>query len=256
MKYNTMSDYKDFLKKSLSSSTANSYFQAIDFLLSDQHQVDNIDIPLVFDKLQEIKYKNQYSKHKNALLKFCKFQGIELDNDTLSHLKSMNTDKKKKYRKQKPVKLADIKNRIRAIHDKKLKLSYQTLLQTGMRVSELSQIGKSDCIIDKNSIEFEFDGKGNRKEKVVVYAKDNQRYFDSLLLLMDETLDGKKLFYSSGYLKNKATALGFQCHDLRRAFAKLDLKENKDLKGTMKKMRHKDEKTTRIYTKSKVDIDE
>ena len=252
MKYNTLRDYETFLKGSLADSTAVSYRKCVDTLLQDQYLLDckSLNPDLILPKFETMKHKNQYSKYKNAFLKFCEFQGIQLDNDFLLKLNLMKLDKKKKRRNLKEVDLKDINNHIRVIRDRKLKVSYQTLLATGLRVSELSQIQKEDCLIDSNKIELSFIGKGGNPESVSILKSENKSLYQNLSTLIYES--NEKPFYSANYLQTNTK--GFGCHDLRRAFAKLDYQKNKDLKQTAEKMRHKNKKNTKIYTNSKVKI--
>lgn len=255
MKYNTLEDYKDFLCTCYTKATAETYFKCMEYLLSDQYIIDckNINIEKLLQKLESMRYKNQYSKYKNAFLKFCEFQNIKLDNNTLLSLDIMKLDKKKKYRKLNKVRLTDIKNKIKVIRDKRLKLSYETMLATGLRVSELSQIKKADCITTENSILFRFIAKGGKKESVQISAESHKRLFNDLVKLIEDNKQ-EKLFYSSNYLQKEATKRGFQCHDLRRAFAKIEYKKNRNLDKVRLSLRHKSIKNTKIYLKSKVEI--
>ena len=256
-KYNTLGEYHDFLMRGTGSlDTATTYWKAVDYLLQDQILIDcrDLDVQKILEKLRKIKYKNQYSKYKNAFLKFCEFQGIRLSNDVLLEMQFMNLDKVKKRRKLKQRNLKNIKNKIKVTRDEKLKLSYEALLQTGLRVSELSQITKEDCKIINENLFISIVGKGQQKQTVSISKKDNPRLFDNLLKLIDETKESKKVFYSRNYLQKKAIEKGFACHDLRRAHAKLLFEETKDVNQVMKSLRHKNEKTTKIYLNSKIDI--
>lgn len=66
-----------------------------------------------------------------------------------------------------------------------------------------------------------------------------------------------RLFYTREYMMNEANRLGFECHDLRRIFAKelLKVKKNQGV-GSIEAKRevshrlgHEDLKTTSIYLK-------
>ena len=166
MKYNTFSSFRTYLAKELSPATALTYYKAIGYLLKDQYLIEckKMNVDAVLQKLTAMKYKNQYAKYKNAFLKFCDFIGLTLPADILLALDVMKKSKKKKYRKLKPVQLQDIKNRIKVIRDKKLRLSYEAMLYSGLRVSELAQIQKEDCFIEAGSITLHFIGKGGGRE--------------------------------------------------------------------------------------------
>ena len=233
MKYNILNDYKIYLECYFIASTANTYYKAMDYLL---------------------KYKNQFSKYKNAFLKFCTFQNIFLSQEIQNQLQEMKQAKQKKYRQLKPVTVNELKNKIRGIKDKKLRLSYNIMINSGLRVFEVGQIKKEDCIVTKEDITLNFLGKGGNKECAVILKKDYAKFYDELSSLINKNLQGKKIFYSSSYLQKKANKMNLRCHDLRRAFAKLDYKKTKSLKHTQKAMRHKKSKNTKIYINSKVKI--
>lgn len=256
-KYNTLAEYHEWLSLGSCDSTADTYTKELDSLLSDQYLIDckKIDIEKVVEKLEAIKYKNKYSKSKNAFLKFADFLDIEISQHTLEKLNSLHSEKTKKYRKLKSVRLSDIDNKIKGIRDKKLKESFQTLLATGLRRSEIEQLDKDSCTISNTQIIFAFLGKGNRKEKAIIEKSENPKLYKDLVYRIDETPQDKKLFYSADYLEKKAKTKGFACHDLRRAYAKLEYKKTGDLEKVMKSLRHKNEKTTQIYLNSKVNID-
>lgn len=255
-KYNTLAEFHEFLKSEATAGTADTYTKAIDFLLADQLLMDckQLDVAKVMQKLERVKYKSYYSKYKNAFLKFADFVGIELSDQVINQLNLMQKSKTKKYRKLKPTKLVDIKKTTDQMKDKKLKLSFETMFATGLRVSELSQIKKEDCQITEDHITFNFSGKGERKERVIIRKSEHSTLFANLLKLIDQTGTDKKLFYSAGYLQTQAKEKGFQCHDLRRAFSKLEYSKHGDIEKVMKSLRHRSKRTTEVYLHSKVQI--
>lgn len=257
-KYNTLDEYHNFLLLTLAPSTAKTYLKGIDYLLKDQFFLDynEIDYDLVIQKLDNLKHRNEFSKYKNTLFYFCQFINHDLDDNQLEKLEESKLTKLKKYRKLKPRKLSEIKKSISYIKDKKLKLSFEIMLITGLRVSELVQIKKEDCKLLENTFELSFIGKGQCPETVIIYKKDNPKLFNNLRNFIADIETNKKLFYSASYLQSKAKEKGFACHDLRRANAKLKYKDTKDKNKVMKQLRHQNLKTTEIYLKSKIDIDE
>ena len=259
MIYNDIAEYRSFLETSLSVSTARTYAGAVATLLRDQNitSVNNINIEKVieyFESFGNIKYKNQYSKYKNAFLKFCDFMNIELDKDSLNKIYAMTDDKKKKRRNLKKIDFKKVNNRINLIRDNKLKLSFVTMLNTGLRVSELSQVKKSDCKFESDSLKMNFIGKGGDQEFVIIYQEKDKTFFDRISVLLNETSEDEKVFYSTGYLQKEANKREFGCHDLRRAFAKISYKECKSMIEVKKLLRHKEIKNTKIYLKSKVKL--
>ena len=258
MKYNTLKAYREILKRDfkLSPATALSYYKAMDALLSDQHILDikKMSLDGVIARLKAIEHKSMYSKHKNAFLYFCKFTGFEIDKKTHSLLDEMHHDKKKQRRKLKHTNIVEVKGKIDNIRDRKLKLSYETMLNSGLRVSELSQIKRDDCTVSDSKITFDFIGKGQRPERVSITRSRNDRLYNALLGLISDTKDNANLFYSTPYLQKEATPRGFGCHDLRRAFAKGVYRETKSIAKTREALRHKKKRTTKIYLNSKVVI--
>ena len=257
MKYNTLLEYKKALVTGgLSSSTALTYYNAVCYLLEGQYLFDckEMNIDTVLNKLRAFKYKGEYSKYKNAFVKLCDFLDIKLSADIISELDSMIVSKKKKYRKLKAVRLADIQNQIKIMKDKKLRLSYETLLSTGLRVSELSQIKRENCVVFDSEIELSFIGKGGKQEQVFVYKNNDESFFYDLCEHITSHGIDEKIFYSSSYLQAKAHDKGFSCHDLRRAYAKIIFRDCKDINTVKQLLRHSKIKNTRLYLKSKVEI--
>jgi len=249
--------YKDFLLKGYARETASAYTKRLALLLKGQNVLDpvgKLDINMVMKKLEKIKYKNHFSQNKNALLHFCKFQNIQLTYETEKRIKELEQTTKKKRRKLKPVEYPTIDKKIKYIRNKRLKLSYQTMIATGLRVSELASISAEDCTIDDTSITFNFIAKGGNNEVVTLIAVENPKLYENLKIHIDDISTDKKIFYSNGYLQSKAKELDFKCHDLRRAFAKLEYKKCKSKSAVKEKLRHSNLKTTNIYLRSKVKI--
>lgn len=233
------------------------YKECVDYLLSDQNflYIKDIDIQNVIEKLKRMKYKGQYSKYKNAFLQYCQFANITVSNQQKLELKLSTLDKKKKYRSLPERRLSDIEKKINHTKDDKLRMSFQTLLVTALRITELSNINKDNCTINDDSIVFEVDTKGQRKALVTIFKKDNPILYENLVSLINKT-KSSKVFYSAKYIQSKAKEKGFSCHDLRRARAKLIYREYKNLNEVMEKLNHKNKQTSKIYVNSKILIDE
>ena len=251
MKYNVLNEFKEYLTETLAPSTALTYYKAVDYLLKEQVLIDlrKMNIDIVIAKLKAMRYKNQYSKYKNAFLKLCDYINLNFDEKTMMELEGMSFEKRKKRRDLTPIKLEDIKNRIRVIRDKKLKLSYQTMLITGLRVSELVQITKENGIIEDGSLTLHFIGKGGKREFVKLTDK---KLLIGLQGLIANASANEHLFYSANYLQSEALKRGFKCVDLRRAFAMLSYKEHRNIKKVMKLMRHSKYENTKIYLNNRV----
>lgn len=238
--------------------TAKTYYFKLDKLLEDQSISKNSTIELDFgkilNKLRDIKYKNYFSQYKNALYHFCEFADTTISDEYLDYIENLKFNKSKKYRRLEAINYNFVKRKIERLRNKKLKLSYQAMAMTGLRVFELAQIKTCDCEISENEICFRFIGKGGKPEEVILYKEDNQTIYQNLKKQIENTDDEKCVFYSAVYLQTKAKELGFKCHDLRRAFAKLEYKKSKSKEDVMTKLRHTSIRTTSIYLNSKVKL--
>lgn len=251
--------YKDGLAGGgrLRPQTVRMYSERLKTLLKGQSIIktlENLDIDKMISNLQNVKYKNEFSQYKNALFYFLEFQNITLTTSQMEQVKILETQTRKKYRKMDSAELVKIENTIKRLKNKKLKYSYQTLLYTGLRVSELAQITQKDCTIKEQELSFYFVGKGGKQEQATLRGEDNDKLFENLKELIKKTSPDHKLFYSANYLQQNAKSYGFECHDLRRAYAKVEYKKTKSKKQVKEKMRHTNTKTTEIYLKSKVKI--
>lgn len=255
MKYDVLEEYKSYLLTiaQLSRETARTYYNRIDILLEDCN-TDNFDIDKILDKLKEVKYKNHFSQYKNAFLYFLQFQNINLDTQSIHKIKELEHNTQKKYRKLKESDFKIVKNKINHLKNRKLKLSYQVLSATGLRVSELAQIQKKECTIEEDTITMHFTAKGGNKDEVVLRREENEKLFCDLRDFIKNLEDRKKIFYSANYLQQKAKQYNFNCHDLRRACAKIEYQKTKSKKAVKEKLRHKSIKATNIYLNSKVKI--
>lgn len=259
MKYDTLEEYREYLKCSrhLAPSTVTTYYNRLDNLLDGQsliYTIENLDIHKIIENLAKIKYKNDFSQSKNAFLNFLEFQNISLSDKYLREIEKLEKNTRKKYRKLTQSEFKKIDQKIKYIRNMKLKLSYQMMIATGLRVFEVAQITPTDCIISNDEIHFSFVGKGGNQERVIFYEKENPILYKRLKERIEETEPTRKIFYSSAYLQKQAKSLSFSCHDLRRAYAKLEYKKTKSKEDVQKKLRHTNRKTTNIYLRSKIKL--
>ena len=227
MKYSVLDDFKVFLhSKYRSRATAKQYyFWAVRLLAG------------------------QFFSDLAAFLNFAEFANIN------AVIPALSKPKKRRNRKLKSRKLADINSKINVISDKRLSLSYKIMLATGLRVGELASIKKDDIKpLQSGGFSLAFIPKRGGRGQITIPAR--QRYICNA---MNEIIKpgncGYKVFYSAGYLQSNAKKRGFACHDLRRAFAKMIYRANgKKLAYTCEKMRHASPRTTKIYLKSKIEV--
>lgn len=257
MKYEMLGLFQGYLQDKFSERTAKTYLSKLETLLDGQSLLNataNFDMAKVIDNLTKIKYKNPFSQAKNALLLFCEFQGITISEAQLKEITLLEKRAKRKYRKLKPVDFKKVDSTIKRLKNLKLKLCYQTLLKTGLRVFEVAQITPDDCNISEDEIHFSFIGKGGRHEGATIAKSDDTLFFDRLAGLIRDTKESDKVFYSATYLQTKAKKYGFTCHDLRRIYAKSEYAKNGSKFHVMKKLRHSSMKSTKIYLRSKVKL--
>lgn len=255
--FSLLRSYREHLEGRLSPATANTYYKRLCTLFEGQNVVgvaSSLDFERVSERLAQIKYKNHFSQAKNALWKYCEFRKISLPADFVERVGELEKNTRKKYRKLKAVDFALIDRKIKNIRNQKLKTSFQVLTATGLRVAELASIRFDDCTVTDEKITFDFLAKVRKRESVAIEKSDNPKIFQQTKELIKSTPTHKKVFYSAVYLQGKAKELGFACHDLRRACAKLEYKKTRSKAEVMKKLRHSNLKTTRIYLKSKVKI--
>jgi len=252
MLYDTIALYNNYLKQNFTAETARTYTAHIKPLLKNQSvnfTADKLDVEKVLDILSGIKYKNNFSKCKNAFLHFCDFLGVDLGDKYIARIEDLHHGTTRRYRKLKHIDIEAIEKKIKGLRNPKLKLSYQTMLATGLRVGELAQITKDDCLITADEIHFSFVGKGGISCSVVISRHENPRFYDDLILLIENAKH--KIFYSTIYLQIDAKKLGFTCHDLRRIYSRAEYKKTKSKEAVRRKLRHTNIKTTNIYLKSK-----
>lgn len=255
--YDILGAYRDYLKKTFRDETARTYANRLELLLKDQSVLnfdELLDVDKMIQHLSQIKHKNEFSQSKNAFLKFIEFQHITLNQKQLNKIKQLEKNTQKKYRRKKFVDYKTVDKTIKHIRNQKLKLSYQTMLVSGLRVFELSQIRRDDCIITVDFIRMYFVGKGGAEENVIILKSENRLLYENLIELISNTEFSGKVFFSSNYLQKKAKEYNFQCHDLRRIYSKLEYKKTKSKKEVQTKMRHSNEKTTEIYLKSNIQM--
>lgn len=257
MIYTVLKAYREYLLQFLGCQTAETYYKRLCLLFEGQSITDTVgklDIQKIITKLGDIRHKNYFSQSKNAFIHFCEYQNIKLSEDVLAAIRELESATKKKYRRLKTVEYSQIDNKIKHLRNLKLKLSFQTMLATGLRVSELSGLSVKDCTITPDSVLFGFIGKGGQAGTVMVKTSDFPKLYQRLKELIETTPADKKLFYSAGYLQGKARELGFACHDLRRSYAKLEYQKCRSKVEVSQKLRHSNVRTTNIYLRSKVRI--
>lgn len=258
MLYNLLADYRAWLETKYTHATAKAYYARMCTLLEGQpvnDTVKRLNTDKILERLAELTHKNEFSQAKSALLHFCEFQNITLPAEVIERIRELEIHTRKKYRKLKAVDYITIDNKIKRLKNEKLKLSFQTLTATGLRVSELAQITPAHCVVTDESLAFRFIAKGGSMNTVTLSKAEHPELYERLKKQITRTKTESKAFYSVGYLQKQAQKLGFTCHDLRRACAKLEYQKSHSKKEVQEKLRHSTIKTTNIYLNSKVSIE-
>lgn len=248
--------------KKITEDTANTYLSSARVMMKhfdnlgirDTRQISEDDFENYFDS---IKTKNNFSKAKNAL------ERLKMIYPYLTMPSKEFFKSRVKYKRKRGegggsgLPPETIKRKINGIRNKKLKLGYRLALATGLRVSEVAKLRKEDIKRVKGSdslIVYVREGKGRKDRKVI--GLEDSYLLKGIRELLQEQGEGN-LFYSRGYMMGEAYRLGFECHDLRRIFAKEYLKQRKEqgdkgrkaVKEVAKQLGHKKLKTTSIYLK-------
>lgn len=216
------------------------------------------------EQLKFIKNKTELSQIVNSIRKLNKIN-LDIKIPREEYLKEIIKNKKRnRHKGYEPYKLKDALNSINRLRNEKYKLGYRLMIASGLRVFELSNLKKEDIKISSEGIEIHVtDGKGGKEATVNCLKDDYLR--EKLLEFLQDKEPGKKIFYNKSKMQNKANELGFTCHDLRRAYAKLvkkeaeknikcddyELKQEMVKEAVMKALRHEKYDTSKRYIYSR-----
>lgn len=230
-----------------------------DLVIKNKLDIENIKPDDIEKCLKKIKQKSDLSACINAI-RYLKKNDVDFNFPSEEKLREIIKNKKKNNRK--PVKekyLKDIENKVNRVRKKDYRLAYKLMLESGLRVHEVSALEKEDFEIEKNKIKINLrEAKGNKLCLVELENKYLAKNINELILQKENE---KKIFPSDINLKKQAVKTGIQCHDLRRCYAKnlfyeLRKKYNYDeaLEMTKEKLRHSKTDTTKIYLRSKINL--
>lgn len=209
--------------------------------------------------LKEFKLKTHLSSCVNAI-RYLKKNNVDFNFPPEEKLKEIIKNKKKNNRKPKKEKLiSDIENRVNRVRKKDYRIAYKLMLETGLRVHEVSALEKEDFEIEKNKIKINLrEAKGN---KLCLVELENKYLAKNINELILEKENIKKVFPCVRELQEQSKKINVECHDLRRCYAKNFFYEvrkeydyEKALEMTKEKLRHSKIDTTKIYLNSKVKI--
>ncbi len=221
MKYDILEPFKEYLYSQLPANTARTYYAAVNKLFKDIqfNSLEQIDKDWINEKCREqFKTRNEYSAVKNGLKRLKEYDSmLQLPSEDEFHAVSI----KKRNRRKKPPKTIYLKptqRKINQLSDEKLRYAYRLAMVSGLRVSELADLEASDIEINNEKIFVNVKhGKGGHGGKIEC-SPDSYLQKKLPEFLVKHKTD-EKLFYSEVYLRQRATELGIECHDLRRIFA-------------------------------------
>lgn len=178
----------------------------------------------ILNRLKSIKNKTELSQVINSIRiiqESNKNINIISEDDLKLIIKNKSDNRNKSYE---PYELKDALRKINALRNDKYKLAYRLMVVSGLRVFEVESLEKDDIKFNGDDIFVTVrDGKGGKFGEVKC-LKD--KYLsEKLKVFLDDKESKDKIFYSKSVLQEKANKLGFTCHDLRRAYAKLVKKE-------------------------------
>lgn len=250
--------------KEITQDTAKTYLSAAQNIIRFMDQrgkkkIDEItqkDFEEFFER--EIGNKNKFSAHKSALNRLKSiYPTLCMPGEDF-----FQSEAKQKVRNKtgggSGLSEKTIMRKINAIRNEKMKVGYRLALATGLRVSEISRLTPENIkkIKGSNKLVIEVvQGKG-RKDRKTIGLEDGY-LVEKVRGLIQESASGKVLFYSKSYMMSEAHRLGFECHDLRRIYAKELLGQKrreglgqwKAMHYVKKQLGHKKLRTTKIYLK-------
>lgn len=259
MKFDLLDDLKIFLYENHPPNTAKKYHQSVKSLFKNLSFNDVSEIPREYieNQLKAQKTKNDLSAAKMGLLAFAQLNpGLELPSgEFFSRLSGY----KKNYKKRKfdPIKLDTIKRKINRISDKRIKIACRLMIACGARISETAALCAEHIHIDGEKITLQIHGKGEKDRALTVKIDPFTK--EHLQKIIDMTPLGQPLFPSARTIQEEANKKGFECHDLRRAFAKKYLQECRQELPTyeanaklMQAMGHTKWETTQKYLRRQI----
>lgn len=253
-KYDVLHEFKERLgrEEGLSDNTKLQYYKFTKKVLQDLNfsNPEDIQPEQVLMNVSKLKTKNDVSAAKRGLEFFSSYYP---EFQLHSQIKEVSLKKRnRKKRTWQPLDLNAVKKTINALHDEKLRLAYRSMLETGMRVSEVECLRKKDIKIDGNTIRFYLQHTKKGCEDEVFCSSDYLA--TKLTSYLEKFEEEEKLFYSKSMMMKKAGEHGFECHDLRRAYAKNEYRSARQSVNSYEavdivrdKLRHESCRTTKKY---------
>lgn len=259
LKFDVLEEYREYLDEceSISKNTALRYFSAVKNLLQ-KYQFDSlseIDTDSIESSLSKLKSKNSVSAAKNGLLRLHEFDSYFSLPDAV-FFKELSSHKRNiLVKKGRVIDTEKITHKINLISNKRLKMAYRLILVSGLRISEVADLKPGDIeFLDKHQLRVHVqNGKGGKQRDVVTTV--DKYLYKGLSEHVRAIEVGGTVFYGESYMRGKAYALGFEPHDLRRAYAQLTKKLYKEqgqsayaaTTAVQNNLGHTCRKTTELY---------
>lgn len=255
MKYDILENLQSYLQENLTPNTARTYYTSVTKLFSDIQftNVSQISREYLEKQLAErFSTRNEFSAAKNGLKWMARlYPQLQLPSE--EYFRSRSRQKRNfSKRPKKVIFLHPMKRTINQIRDDRLRYAYRLALISGLRVSELADLRGQDLAFADGRISVTVrHGKGGHGG--VVECRPDAYLYERLKTYTRNHPE-ERLFYGEAYLRREANRLGFECHDLRRAYA---IETRRELKKQMpaaeadavvqKNLRHARFSTTKRY---------
>jgi integrase len=262
LKYDILENLRDYLQSQESENTAKTYYAFAKKVLKNNQfsTIEGINKDALKEAIRALPTKSRVSAAKQSM-KYLKKLYPSFDMPEEEFFKeTMGAKTNRRRTRKEAMQYSTVMRKINALKDKKLKLAYRLAVVSGLRVSELGDLEKRDiefrnCSSGHPAVFVHVrNGKGG-KSGIVQARKDDYLYRELNKWVPGMTNDNDRLFYSAGHMKNMASGHGFECHDLRRAFAQLVYWETKQNGGSVdearaevqKGLRHEKFSTSKRY---------
>lgn len=261
MKYDYLIKLKEYLSSSeeLSQNTVKKYYMMAKKVLKPIPftKIEEVQPCDIENQLRLIKTRNDVISAKQGLLALKElYPELQLP-ESLSEISKHKRNVKK--RKFEPVSLQSIQGRINNAKSPEYRLAYELMLATGLRVSEVAQITPDSVqTLVNGSVEIKIDCMkgGKAGSKILEPGR-------AANMLIEAVKAGNGTLLPSAHsLQLEADRLGIECHDLRRAYARIKHKElladigaYKANEEVRKLMGHKEMKTTQKYLRREISIE-
>lgn len=260
MKFDILYSFREQLEQEseIAQNTKKQYYKFVKKVLTgvDFNTADEISPDAILRGMEKLKTKNDVSAAKKGFEFFARYYPELCLPKQIGQVSKKKRNLKK--RKWQPLKLDKLKRTINGMKNKRLKYAYRLMLQTGMRVSEVAQLRKQDITFDEKG-EMSFYVEKTKSGCPATIRSTNTYLLSMLPDLLKTQKETDKVFYSAEKMMHEAGQYGFECHDLRRCFAKLKYREIKPELGSYRAvnevrelLRHESCRTTKIYLRRKI----